>query len=256
MATKQAISPKNVGAQAAKPKPIVKFDENLFVQGLVGALKTNSNITDDSPLDDLNAAVQEVTELWLIEKDYKEHGGYDTAIEAIQDITRYIVDNAYVYEKPVLFRVDSFTVNLSVPTKVPGVTASFSYQCTALDVDLSACMLSAFSELQSFASDNFKPKANTPQPTQQGAFDKPADEPFEFATLRSLLFNGKMQARLMPLEGKWVQFGIPLYPDEARKAGINLDDYVTPGDYELQGSAIVSHKTDGKPMRAHKLELA
>lgn len=256
MASKQAISDKTMGTQDSAPKRKVVFDETLFTAGVVGMLKTYSNITDDSDIDDINRAVSEIVELWEIEHEGKKYGGYTTAPEALQSITGYILEHGYLYTRPLLYRIDDFSVSITIPTKTAGATATFTRNCSALGDDTDTAMRAAYMELAAYVTENFKSGPVQRTPIQGTQTEKPEDEPFEFTTLRMVSLNGKLVARLIPLQGRWTQYGVPLYADVANKAGIPLSEYMQPGDYELAGSGIIQYKPDGKPMRANSVELA
>jgi hypothetical protein len=256
MANSQGVSDENVGTPKKGAAKQVRFDEGLFAAGVIGALKTHSNITDDTAPITIAAATDEITELWLIKHDGEVHGGFDNALEALQDITQYIVDSGYVYEIPINYEVDTFTVSLSLPTKTAGATLILARHCHATQEDLGLAMLDACNDLQRFAVESFKVTGATRQPPSGFDDAKKEDEPFEFSTLRISIYNNKLVARLIPVAGSWVQHGVPLYPDVAKKAGINLADYAQPGDYELAGAGVISYKQDGKPMRAHSVELS
>lgn len=241
-------------SQPAKKERMIVFDETIFQMGVLGYLRTYGQIDDDTTDDDKQATVREAIELWEISAGIEEYHSFPTAVEALSSFAQWNGLASYKYEKPPVYRLDGFTVSITIPTRTAGTTATFTYHGTPLQPDIEIAMKEAYKELSDFAQKSFAAKPQSNQPNKQTPANKIDDESIEFVALRCQSYQNKLVFRIIPSEGAWQQFGIPLYADEAKKAGINLKDYSEEGDYDLTGSAMVQMKPDGKPMRVHSIE--
>lgn len=253
MATKQAIGSKALGTQVKQPK----FNHDLFEAGVVGALKTaERGITDESSQTVVMTAMNEAIELFNIEREYHPLEELGSAVQALQAFQEWLDASTYVYTPPVYFDATGFTVQIAVPNGTPGSLSTFSLHCTARsESELDLAVKAAYDKLNEVVMKNYKP-TRQPQGTQQAKTrEREMDESVPFNAIRAEKFKGNMVYRLIPSEGRWTQHGVALYSDEARKAGIDLNEYQEEGDYDLSGTCDIEYKPDGKPMRVARINL-
>jgi hypothetical protein len=253
MATKQTVSKPPMGTQVKKQP---KFNHDLFEAGVIGALKSaERGIDDNTDNNTCMTAMNEAIELFNLSREYRPIDELGTAVLALQAFQEWLDNDTYVYTPPVYFDATGFTVQITVPNGTPGSSSTFQLHChQRSDFDLPLAVKAAYDMLNDAVMKNYKP-AKGSQPVQQKLQERQVDEAVPFEALRAKMFQNKMVYSLIPSEGKWTQHGAALYPDEARKADINLSEFTEEGDYELAGTMDIEYKPDGKPMRAARISV-
>lgn len=259
------LSPKTpqkpAGTTESKKQPTAKprkpeFVQAVFLGGIEGQLRTLGVMSESVDRDNspefwdalgsfggsLNGTIEE---------------NFPTAVDAINAFTTWLDESGWEYIAPVYFHNRGFSITLTMAAPSGQISVTGNYE-VAEGAELSQAIGAAKSELQTAVVAAFprsaKPeKPAQPQPSAGGAkSNKDKTETVEFDTLRIAEFNGKMVARLMPIVGRWKQFGVAIYPDIAEKLGIELP--ATPGDYDMTGVMEYTLKEDGKPSRVINIE--
>lgn len=257
MATGSSVK-KAQTANGAKELPKKKFNNDLFLGGIEGILRAENHMGEEEKRDD-SPAFWDALGVWsgMLSAPYEEE--FDNAVDAINAFEQWLSESDWSYVAPVHFTTTGFTITLTMPAASGEISVAMN--CITSDgTDLSTAISSAKKALQSAviaafprsAERNSKPAKQTGN--NQSSNDKGSVEEVDIDCLRIVEFNGKLVARLIPTEGKWTQFGLPLYDDVAKELGIKLPK--KPGDYDCSGLATYETKPDGKPKRVIGLESA
>jgi hypothetical protein len=228
--------------KATSKKPV---DLKLFAAAAASKLREIGVIKEDEEYEQ-HPALKEAVELFEI-ANFKMVNSYDNAVEASAAFNNYIDSVGYEYVEPVLYRLDGFTIGVSVPTK--SGTLSLSADIIPLTDDHAAAISAAKKMMRdlfngAFANGVTRTLPETTKPAGKKTYE--TDEK-EISILRVGTYNNKTVYHCIPVEGKWIQFGIPLYPDVAKAEGIELPE--EEGEYDVAWNATYELKDDGKPRR-------
>lgn len=173
---------------------------------------------------------------------------YGTAADAINAFENWLLITGYVPEEPRLYTVKDYTITLSVPVQ----SGTVSFGCTFEPMpgtDLDEVIQKVKKDLAEKFNKNWKaPVANTNKPGAQ----KPSGNKklkVHCVALRAQEKNdGRIFYYLMPDEGPWQTYGIPLYQGVAEEMNIELPEEA--GEYEFEGMIVYETKEDSdKPKR-------
>lgn len=235
-------APQKKSGDTVSRKPV---DQKLFKAAAAAKLREIDVIGENE--DYLNhPALTQAIEVWE-NTTGKIVAEYDNAVVASAAFNDWIDENGYEYQAPVLYRIEEYTLTLSVPTKSGNVSLSASV--TPLVDDHAAIIKALKKELTDVFSKSFPAPAqqNLPETGKTNGKTEYAIEEVQIEALRVSFYNGKVVYHAMPSEGNWTQYGIPLYGDIAKKFGIELPD--EEGDYEVSWNVKYELKPDGKPRR-------
>lgn len=226
-----------------KPKPVFKMD--LF-RAAVAAKIWECQPNPDFPAYDPNGAEVEQAIEKFTANFGKAPDEYNNAVEAASVFSEWVDVNGFEYERPVYYKSTGYSITLSAQTK--SGTVSMTMQFVSTEDDDKAVAQARQDLVKRFASAFPVPEASKIQGTAKpGAKTEYKTEEVDIECLRVGIYNGKMVYHIIPSEGKWTQFGIPLYPDIAKKFDLDLPD--EEGEYELSGTMTYELKDDGKPRR-------
>lgn len=245
--SKKALSPKSKK---------VEFSQQVFLGGIEGELRTRGIMSDEVTRDGS-------PEFWdalgsfggQLESTVEDT--YPTAVDAINAFIVWLDESGWEYIAPVYFHQKGFSITLTMAAPSGQISVTGNYE-VAEGAELSQAVGAAKAELQQAVIKAFPGSANrktspTPQSSASGPKSaEPKTESLEFDTLRIAEYNGNMVSRLMPTSGRWKQFGVAIYPDVAKKFGLEIP--VTPGDYDYTGTMVYTLKDDGKPQRVISIE--
>jgi len=233
-------------------KPV--FNDHLFLGGIEGILRANEMMQQGEDRDD-SAAYWDALGTWgaTLDNPYQEE--FESAVDAINSFEAWLVLSNWHYAAPILYTAKGFTVTMTMNAPSGQISVSLDGEVSP-GIELADAIKEAKKDLQQAISAAFPRTANKPDTNSKngksGAKKSTTKtEEVSYELLRVVEFNGKLMPRLIPTEGKWIQFGIPLYQDIADKFEIEIPD--EPGDYEMSGTMIYELKEDGKPKRVTEI---
>lgn len=234
-----------------EPKKSKKFNHELWIGASTGSL-VSRELCEGS--DDTRAAAYrmefENVMNGLVEEEF------DNAVDAVNSFESWLDKTDWRYTEPVLYTGTgmSITLSMSAPSGTIAVQMSFIPSDWS---DLQGAIVAVKKDLQKAVAASFPhngKQQSAPQSKSNGPKRaKVETEEVTFDTLVIDEYNGKPIARLIPTEGKWTQYGVPLYNADAAKIGIDLPE--EQGEYEISGTMIYELKQDGKPKRVISAEL-
>lgn len=170
------------------------------------------------------------------------------AIAAITAYKAWLDTSDYIWSEPIRFVVTEFSVTLTM--NAPSGSISVSMKAEPIGGNSDSDIIRKMKDrLQTAVNEAFgKQNAPQQQSISKSKTQKELEtEEVEIDTLRVQEYQGKTVYRLIPTEGRWQKYGIPLYAKDAKKLGIDLPDEL--GEYELEGIAIYEINADEKPTR-------
>ncbi len=181
---------------------------------------------------------------------------HDNAVDATNSFENWLDITTWRYTEPVLYTGTGMSITLTMTAPSGQISVQMGFVPADWN-DLQGAIMAVKRDLQKAVSQSFphsarqqsapSSKSNASQRT------KVETESDNFDTLVIGTYNGKQTARLIPTEGKWTQFGVPLYAKDAEKFGIELPE--EEGEYELSGVMKYELKEDGKPKRVISVTL-
>jgi len=213
---------------------------NLFVGAVVGILRASSVIRpDDQPT---HPAVAQSIEAF---NTYLGFEWYPTmqVSDAVVGFEQWLAESGYRYEAPVLYTISNLTVTATMQTQSGQLSVAMQIYPTDGN-ELPDVIRAAKGELQDAIGRAF---SGTQAPPLPETTRQPAST--EFANVKSIkvaVRDGRTEYRMMPASGRWIQFGVALYPD--KRAEFQIPDMM-PGEYPFQGTMEIELKSDGKPAR-------
>lgn len=235
----------------AKQNP---FDDKLFRAAVESYVKTNGILTEENSQDDINRCVSELVEMWEIKNlaDDKEKTSFGSTVAAVMDFQEYMQTIEYTYEPPVFFVVNNFNISMTMNTPSGSLTIGMQFAPTSFEYDETIRKAKDF--LQGQIKKVFLSEINRDGGTQLTKTTNREVKPEykvdddTFVAIRANIYNGKMTYHLLPQEGKWTQYGVPIYKDIAAKIGLDLPD--EEGEFEIEPTEFEYElKPDGKPRR-------
>lgn len=234
-------------SQPAQPTTDGHTDEklllirNLFIGAVVGILRAENIIRPDDP--PTHPAVNDAIDKWL---EFTQADWSIVALnvpDAVVSFEHWIADKGYTWTPPVLYTVSNLTITGIMNTASGQLSVGMTIY-PAEGFDMGEIIREAKRELQDAIGRAFSGTQPPPLPETTGRTQNS-----EFATIKSIRVeakDGQMYYRMIPASGRWIKYGVALYPD--KKSEFNIPDMM-PGEYPAQGTFEYSVKPDGKPDR-------
>lgn len=222
----------------------------LFRSAALGALKMTGRIIDSEA--DPYADTCEVA--------YSEWGG-DLKLNSFEDVASAVVDfttwakswGGYHPEPTVI--IDSISLSVDIPFgkstlhfTVNGAPHDSSGQGMGKAyIELYDQMQDAYRQFWAARGRKSEPKPDDTNGNKGGDFDN-----FSFDRIEVDVVKGKRMAKVFG--GKWQKFGVTVWPEVLKSAGLDIDDLEDgPNDIEGQASALM---VNGKPKKITSLKVA
>lgn len=256
MNSKQKVTGSSAKNQPAKSGDIVKdkkaFDGKLFAAGTAGVLRSHEVIPDEG--DYMADPVYQAAHMQFILETGTVAEEYPSAVAAIEAFQTWCETTEWTYSPPIFFVVTGFTISMtmSAPLGMLGVSMTIE----PVGDDHAAAIRGAKDHLQAELGKVFKTaleKAKSKMPAKRETDEDEDEEPeydvetTECHILRVSKDDKGLRYHAMPVSGKWVKYGIPLYKDIASKEGQKLPK--ESGEYEINWEVEYELKEDGKPRR-------
>lgn len=241
----------------------IKFDKGLFIGGVAGYLRSME--PPAIPFDGEYAkepALEQAVEMMIIYYG-KELEDFGDAVTALAAFKQWLDDTDWHYQKPLIYNINNITVTLGMT--VPSGTLTVSMNVDDLVGDPARVIREVKDELQAALSAAFAgtierrrplPETEKPNRNSKAKSDEPQYETEEVHVtgMRVKKYENKWYWNLMPDEGKWQQYGIPLYSDVAKKFDVKLPQ--ESGEYDIDWIVTYELKEDGKPRRVIEIDNA
>lgn len=252
--TVKKVTPEVSGLSAEKaplqsgvtaPKTVT-FNMDIWYSFAAGVLRSKHRLALDGDYA-TDPAYLEALEMFEIENN-KRATDYPSAIVAGQAFDEWLDRTEWVYEAPVLFVATGFHVSVTVPVGNGNITLGMDYSSVGHEPEIS--MRAAYDYLQAAVKATFPAQKQTLSASgSTSTAPKTPDFVTEhFSKLISKEYKGKMGWRLIPSEGKWTQFGVPIYPDVAKKFAIELPEEPDM-EYDINWNCGYELTAEGKPRR-------
>lgn len=170
------------------------------------------------------------------------------AIAAINAYKTWLETSDYVWSEPIRFVVTEFSVSLTMNAPSGSISVTMKAEPIGGNAD-SEIIRKMKDRLQTAVNEAFgKQNAAHNQATNQSETQKKREtEEVEVETLRVQEYQGKTVYRLIPTEGRWTKYGLPLYKNDAKKLKLDLPTGL--GEYEFEGTCEYEIDADEKPTR-------
>jgi len=225
-----------------------KFNFDLYHAGIMGILKTHKLVGENANTNSSPELLQAITE-------FDESNGipieakFSNAVDAINAFEAWIMVTDWYYTEPVLYTTNSITVTLTMPANSGSISVAMQVtpkEEVELDIviadvklKLQQAITSAFPRQSSNQGDGTKP-AKTEQKTVK-------TESFNVSHVVVGNFKGQRTVRLIPSNGRWKEYGIPIYDDMIEELEFEVPE--EEGEYEFKGRMTYEMKDNDKPSR-------
>lgn len=222
-----------------------RFDPVLFKAGVAGYLRSKGYTTDSQA--QMEEWSNQAVEMWEIATTIQAEN-YANAVDALAAFKVWLDESGWTYQKPMTYHFVNLFVSVTMTT--PAGTLTVGATVEPYIEDHAKVIRDVKEHLQAQIRSTFPTKSNGAKPAaRQGDSEDeaPENETVHAEMLRVSRYNGKVVYHCMPEDGKWTQYGIPLYKDIAKENDIELPK--EEGEYDVSWDIEYELKPDGRPRR-------
>lgn len=218
------------------PRVVGEDEMRLFYAGVLGELRT-LKLVDPHENDLMNDVALCAVSDW---GNTGKIGRYPSVVDALVDFQAWVKSWTGV---PDSVQVSMITVSLTIP--VQSGSATFGASGIVMDGNTKR----AYTQLYKAVIDAVKSFPNVSNPTNNGGNNADTKavnttELIEAVAIKVENRNGKTYYRLAG--GRWLKFGVAVWPEVWEKAGIDPSSYPV-GDHPFKARMVVQLGADGKP---------